>query len=97
MSLSLIMTARSNVSERLYFFDAEETAPATVRHCDGVQAGVCQRIFSFTAQIVLVRQSAGAASSVSTLGAAVVAGVPGEATTEGAGAVEARAPVFDMP
>jgi hypothetical protein len=31
------------------------TASAILRHCDGVQAGVCQRIFSFTAQIVFVR------------------------------------------
>src|SRR6266404_4879286 len=57
MSLSLIMTASNNVSESLYFFAEVETASETRRHSDGVQAGVCQRIFSFTAQIVLVRQS----------------------------------------
>jgi long-subunit fatty acid transport protein len=32
------------------------TASATCRHWEGVQAGVCQRIFSFTEQIVLVKQ-----------------------------------------
>jgi hypothetical protein len=49
------MTARSNVSERLYFLADFETASETCRHCEGVHAGVCQRIFSFTEQMVLVR------------------------------------------
>src|SRR5258706_10858302 len=57
MSLSLIMTASSSVGERWYRFAEVETASEMRRHCDGVHAGVCHRIFSFTEQIVLVRQS----------------------------------------
>src|ERR1700744_3936901 len=64
MSLSLIMTARSSVGDRLWRLAEVATASAMCRHCDGAHAGVCQRIFSFTAQIVLVRQL-GAAPEVS--------------------------------
>src|SRR4051812_12699478 len=73
MSLSLIMTASTKVSDSLYFFAEVDTASETRRHCDGVQAGVCQRIFSFTAQIVLVRQSPRGAADWTT-GSPVVGG-----------------------
>jgi hypothetical protein len=95
MSLSLIMTASSSVSERWYFFAEVETAFETVRHWEGVQAGVCQRIFSFTAQMVLVRQSAGAASSLGGSGAADM-GAAAWATVWG-GTVEALAPEVEIP
>src|SRR4051812_13984888 len=74
MSLSLIMTASNKVSESLYFFAEVETASETRRHCDGVQAGVCHRIFSFTAQMVLVRQSPSGAASRGAGGSLVVGG-----------------------
>src|SRR4051794_38249164 len=56
MSLSLIITASSRVGDRSWRLADVATASATRRHWEGVQAGVCQRIFSFTAQIVFVRQ-----------------------------------------
>src|SRR5450432_4857836 len=62
MSLSLIMTARSSDGESLWRLAEVATASATRRHWEGAQAGVCHRIFSFTAQIVLVRQLAGCAA-----------------------------------
>src|SRR4051794_28450572 len=90
MSLSLIITDSSSVGLRLCFFADEETAPAMRWHCDGVQAGVCHRIFCFTEQIVFARQVsaswaewssviAGAATSAVT----VVSAVPVEVTTAG--------------
>src|SRR5580698_5633677 len=56
MSLSLTMIASSNVGLRSCRFAEVATASAIRPHCDGVQAGVCQRIFSLTAQIVCLRQ-----------------------------------------
>src|SRR5438045_298699 len=56
MSLSLTITARSSDGERSWRFADSLTASAMLRHWDGVQAGVCQRIRSFTAQIVCARQ-----------------------------------------
>jgi hypothetical protein len=50
------MTASSKEGDRSYFLADVATASATLRHWEGVQAGVCHRIFSFTAQIVFVRQ-----------------------------------------
>jgi len=89
------MTARSNVGERLYLFAEVDTASEMRRHCDGVQAGVCQRIFSFTAQIVLVRQSSEGApgSSFGAAGAAAVWVV----WTRADGDVEALAPGVETP
>src|SRR5579863_9344086 len=96
MSLSLIMTARSSVSESLYFLAEDDTASDTVRHCDGVQAGVCQRIFSLTAQMVLVRQSSeGAPGSVLRTAAGTAGGL---AMTTWVGLpVEALAPGVETP
>src|SRR5450432_414966 len=37
-------------------------------HCEGVQAGVCQRIFSLTAQIVCLRQEVACGSAVLPIG-----------------------------
>ena len=56
MSLSLTMIASSSVGDRSWRFADSLTASAIFRHCDGVQAGVCQRIRSFTEQIVCARQ-----------------------------------------
>src|SRR6185312_2303997 len=56
MSLSLTMIASISVGERWWRFADVATASAIRPHCDGVQAGVCQRIFSFTAQMVCARQ-----------------------------------------
>src|SRR5262245_23719169 len=55
MSLSLTITARSSDGERSWRLADSSTALAIVRHWDGVQAGVCQRIRSFTEQIVCAR------------------------------------------
>ncbi|HVZ87814.1 MAG TPA: hypothetical protein VHG72_12645 [Polyangia bacterium] len=52
MSLSFVMIASNNDGLRLCRFADVATASAIRPHCEGVQAGVCQRIFSFTAQIV---------------------------------------------
>src|SRR3954471_1808491 len=56
MSLSLTMIANSSVGLRSCRFADVATASAIRPHCDGVQAGVCQRIFSFTEQTVWARQ-----------------------------------------
>ncbi|HLK92207.1 MAG TPA: hypothetical protein VKZ18_20100 [Polyangia bacterium] len=50
------MIASINVGDRSCFFAEVATASAMRPHCDGVQAGVCQRILSFTAQMVWARQ-----------------------------------------
>src|SRR5580692_671099 len=57
MSLSLVMIARISVGLRSWRFAEVATASAIRPHCDGVQAGVCQRIRSFTEQIVCARQA----------------------------------------
>src|SRR6185312_2610812 len=57
MSLSLTMMASNSEGLRSCFFDDVATASAIRPHCEGVQAGVCHRIFSFTAQIVCARQA----------------------------------------
>src|SRR5450432_442098 len=57
MSLSLTMIARISVGLRSWRFAEVATASAIRPHCDGVQAGVCQRIFSFTAQTVCARHA----------------------------------------
>ncbi|HVZ72524.1 MAG TPA: hypothetical protein VHJ20_09125 [Polyangia bacterium] len=81
MSLSLIMTASNRVGLRSCFLADVATESATFRHVDGVQAGVCQRIFSFTEQMVLARQLSEAMPlGVDEVSAAVVlSGVAGEA------------------
>src|SRR5438552_18577734 len=55
MSLSLTMIANRSVGLRSWRFAEPATASAIRPHCDGVQAGVCQRIFSFTEQTVRAR------------------------------------------
>src|SRR5262245_65829286 len=69
MSLSLTMIASSSVGDRSWRLAESFTALAILRHCDGVHAGVCQRMRSFTAQIVCARQL-----SATTLGTALAAG-----------------------
>ena len=56
MSLSLTMIASSSVGLRSCRFADDSTASAMRWHSDGVHAGVCQRIFCFTEQMVLTRQ-----------------------------------------
>src|SRR5450432_2110442 len=112
MSLSLIMTARSSDGESLWRLAEVATASETRRHWEGVQAGVCHRIFSFTAQIVLVRQLSGCTAGSAPPGAeAAGAGVSpiwpspiwpspiwfSRAWLCAAGAVEALAPEVETP
>jgi hypothetical protein len=87
------MTARSSVGERWYRFAEVETASEMRRHWDGVHAGVCHRIFSFTEQIVLVRQSVDAVSA----SACEVAAAWAVRTATDGGVVEALAPELETP
>src|SRR5262245_39088664 len=101
MSLSLIMIARINVGLRSFALAAEVTASEMRRHWDGDHAGVCQRIFSFTAQMVLVRQespvspatlSAGVtAASVSVSSASLPASLAASVSSPAAGVDEVAA------
>ena len=56
MSLSLIMMASNSDGLSSWRLAEAATASATLRQVEGVQAGVCQRIFSLTAQMVFLRQ-----------------------------------------
>jgi hypothetical protein len=56
MSLSLIMIASNSVGLRSCRFDDDSTAFAMRWHSVGVHAGVIQRIFCFTEQMVLTMQ-----------------------------------------
>jgi len=88
------MTARSSVGERWCRFAEVETASEMRRHCDGVHAGVCHRIFSFTEQIVLVRQSF---DGVSESPSEEVAAATWAVGTGADGGVEALAPELETP
>src|SRR6185312_2736685 len=93
MSLSLTMIASISVGERWWRFAEVATASAIRPHCDGVQAGVCQRIFSFTAQIVCARQLLAWTSppaSVSPSVAGTAAGLGGEVAASGGDPARAK-------
>src|SRR5690242_377423 len=87
MSLSLTMIASTNEGLRSYFLAEVATASAIRPHCDGVQAGVCQRILSFTEQIVCARQALACTSppGSGSVSPGVVAGVAVDADVDAAG------------
>src|SRR4051794_2866009 len=57
MSLSFTITARTREGDRSYFFAAAATPAAMSRQNSGVQAGVRQRTWALTLQMVLARHS----------------------------------------
>jgi hypothetical protein len=88
------MIANNSDGERSWRFAEVATASAIRPHCDGVQAGVCQRIFSFTAQTVCARQALACTSppgSVSGSGVDWTTASGGEAACAKEGAKLARA------
>src|SRR5450432_3353533 len=85
MSLSLTMIARISVGLRSWRFAEVATASAIRPHCDGVQAGVCQRIFSFTAQTVCARHALAWISPPASVSVSGVDPVGAEAVAAGAG------------
>src|SRR6185312_2071718 len=74
MSLSLTMMASNSEGLRSCFLADVATASAIRPHCDGVQAGVCHRIFSFTAQMVCARQALACGSTLASTSELTLAG-----------------------